>query len=302
MKLNQPFRRSAQYNEERISFNTPEPVEAEVSQPEVPPLVSTKTAPVLPKLEKTPKKTVELSPPQPVAEVKATAEPEQSGGVPQLKPSKSMAEWPFSTKEKEEALVQIKEELKPAVEAPPAIPKLVLTKGTGETQKVEVPKLDAYNKMEVVHLLIGRSPEDEEIVLLQSFAERFVRTKNQEEFHKTLFQRATTHYSKMVGDGKFDFVERQGLHNFEAIYLTPQLAAKGVEWVAALTDNGNPAAADVQSYADSEGLDFEEALEEVKENRIYYKDPAYVYTWALVKVKIGHDFGDYKLSELMPNL
>lgn len=320
MKLNQPFRRPTLNPEERVAFNTPEPVKAEVSEPVipalepveemakpvVPPLVKSDSTPAFPKLEKVQKKQVELSPPQPVAEVKATAEPAPiAGGEPKpVREEKPAVAWPFTKEEQKEIEQELQEELaKPAlVPSVPAIPKLEVTKGNGEVKKVDVPKLDAYNKMEVVHLLIGRSSEDEEIVLLQSFPERFVRSKNQEDFNRQILERVQAHYGKMHGDRMYDFYERHTQHKLEIQPLTPQLANKGVEWVCALQDSGKPSSVDIHNYAAAEGISVDDAGLEIKLQKLFYQDPSFIYTWALVKVKIGHDFGAYKLSELMPNL
>lgn len=318
MKLNQPFRRPSLNSEERVAFNTPEPVKAEVSEPVIPPLVSNKpempslvktetSEPALPKLERVQKKQVELSPPQSAAEVEATAEPETSGGVPKLvKEEKPAVAWPFSTDEQKDLQEELQtERAKPAIpelQQPVAIPKLEITKGNGEVKKVDIPALDAYNKMEVVHLLIGRSSEDEEIVLLQSFSERFVRTKNKDEFNQSVYARISAHYQAMFSAHQYDLYERRAHHSIQVQTVTPQLANKGVEWVAALADDGLPAGSDIQAYANSEGISVDDALTEIRESGLFKIPPSFIYTWALVKVKIGHDFGSYRLSELMPTL
>lgn len=276
MKLNQPFhRRTPVNNEERVAFNTPEPVKAEVSESEIPPLVSNKLeVQAIPKLERavSTKKQVELKVPgeKPVEAV--------GSEIPPLVPQKSV----------EEVL---------------AIPKLVASKREPvKLDPVDIPKMEAYNTMEVVHLLIGRSPEDEEIVLLQSFSERFVRTKKVEEFHGALHNRVNQHYLTMRNASKYDFNERQDHHTLSPRPVSFLHASKGVEWMAAVLDNGQGHTEDIQNYAASQGISYEEAIEEMKEAGILNVDPSYVFTWALVKVKIGHDFGSYKLSELMPSL
>lgn len=302
MKLNQPIRRPSLNTEERVAFNTSEPVKAD-TQPSPPPLVKTESASAFPKLERVQKKQIELSPPQPVAESKATIEPDQSGGVPKLRQEKPAVEWPFKDKDGGQAS-EAKPSLEPAQGAsvPNVIPKLQITKGDGEAQKVEIPKLDAYNKMEVVHLLLGRSADDEEIVLLQSFSERFVRTKKKDEFDRSLFDRISKHYGDLVLKSFFDFHERSANRELQVHPVTPQLSSKGVEWIAAVKDDGEPSIEDVRGYAEEEGITLKDASSEVQESGLFKKSPSYVYTWALVKVKIGHDFGSYKLSELMPNL
>lgn len=296
MKLNRP---------NRPLFNTvqhtPEPVEAEVSdqpvipaltpsKPAIPPLVKSEpVAPAIPKLERAQsgKKQIELLPPQPVSETIGTAEPDQSGGELTELEQESL----------QEELVEVQTE--PVI---PEVPKLAITKGTGEPAKIEIPQLDAYNKMEVAHLLIGRSSEDEEIVLIQSFPERFVRTKDKEEFDRQILTRVTQHRAGMLSQSKYDFTERQHNHTFEVKPVSAIHAARGVEWMCALKDNGLPSEADIYGYADRERVEYDVANEEIEEAGLFKKDEEYVFTWALVKVKIGHDFGSYRLSELMPTL
>jgi hypothetical protein len=183
-----------------------------------------------------------------------------------------------------------------------AMPKLQLTKGSAEPAPLtDIPKLDAYNKMEVVHLLIGRSVEDEEVVLLQSFPERFVRSKQPDEFQQSLFDRINRHVANLVESRTYDFAERRNQRKIEVAVLSPHQTLRGTEWAASYIDTGSPLASDIRRYADEQEISVELAAKEMKDQG-EYRDPHVVFTWALVKVKIGHDFGAYKLSELMPVL
>jgi hypothetical protein len=298
MKLNQPFtRRIISPNEERVAFNTPEPVKAEVSEvppltpkeDDVPSLVSNK--PEVPRLERasSSKKQVELKVP----------------GEEEVEASIAMTDGEVLSPELRQAAEPEVPELQPkkSVEDVLAIPKLVVTKREPvAVDPIDIPKLDAYNTMEVVHLLIGRSPEDEEIILLQSFPERFVRTKKTEEFHASLLARVSSHYSSMVDARKYDFEERQHHHVLAPKPISALHANKGVEWMAYVLDDGKAAEADIIGYALQHSVADTVAIREINEAKLYQRDPSYVFTWALVKVKIGHDFGSYKLSELMPSL
>ena len=323
MKLSQPYSR----RNTEVSFNTPEPVKAEVSAtPEIPPLVPNKpelpplmksgnVQPAIPKLERAGRKQVELAPPEPV-EVKNEFDRSEDirlgGEEPDLQFSGSLGRESSDcgSEQGDDGQTGISfEEPVPELQrsgeqSESAIPKLVVSRDTGAPPVgvTDIPKLDAYNKMEVVHLLIGRSVEDDEIVLLQSYPERFVRSVNKEDFNQSLMRRVQTHYNKMRYDHLYDLAERGERHRFDFSPVSSMHAARGVEWVAVLHDDGQAAVADVQAYAQQENISFDEALEEVQENNLYGRDPGTVFSWALVKVKIGHDFGSYKLSELMPTL
>lgn len=170
-----------------------------------------------------------------------------------------------------------------------------------EKPSTDIPPLVAFNTMEVAHLLIGRSADDEEVVLIQSFSERFVRTKDREEFNDSLIRRVGSHVRDLVGTKFYDFSERAQQRKLETVDLSPAQKARGVEWAAGYKDSGSVTREDVVQYAMQEGISHEDAIKEMSALG-FQREPSYVYTWALVKIKIGHDFGSFKLSELMPNL
>jgi hypothetical protein len=358
LRIGSPFSKSEapklERIEERVAFNTAaqEPVEVEAA-PEIPKLVETKKETANPPLQpvQRTRKVIELSPPQPVAETSAAAEPVKTGGGQQ-----SEAAWPFkqngnihasdskrdddgpkpdstvyyndsvgtnkhdvgaaesnvdgsgngSGGEEEGAsakntaaesiprLVQVEKEAK-------VIPKLELRRDGGAAPANEIPQLTAYNTMEVVHLLLGRSVEDEEVVLLQTFSERFIRSKKSDEFKISLRHRIGAHIQRMLTDGNYDFRERQALRNVQFPDIGPVFKSRGVEWFAAYEDNGGITNEEIAEYATNNVITQQLALNELVQAG-YKRDPHFVYTWALVKVKIGHDFGAYKLSELMPTL
>jgi hypothetical protein len=363
---------------ERIPFNTvtPEPAEPEVSdvtESATPPLVKIeKATEEIPRLVKTKgedipalqpvnrkMKRIDLSPPQPVAETVATAEPakEVAGG------DRPAAAWPFRPKEVKNGGDNTAAELRTnvdtsdsvdvlndnsdnvmgdssnvddnaldnsgtgddanhaetetdGVEADRDVPRLepvrreeavipklqTIREGNVKPENVtEIPKLEAYNTMEVVHLLIGKSVEDEDIVLLASYAERFVRGKSPEELTSMVQQRIGAHVNMLTSSGSYDFPDRTHNRSLVIGKLTPQHQARGVEIAFMLVDNGAPNSQDIRRFGEDNDLNREAAAAKMKLEG-YYRDPESVYTWALVKVKIGHDFGSYKLSELMPNL
>jgi len=196
--------------------------------------------------------------------------------------------------------------LEPVVRTREEIPPLVMTRDGGALPAgiTEIPALTAYNKMEVVHLLIGRSVEDEEVVLLQSFSERFVRSKKPEEFNQTLLHRIQNHVSNLIETATYDFSERRAQRTLIVATLNQAQQARGIEWTAAYRDSGMPTPNDQQRFiVDRElhDMDMGEVNELMREEGLF-EDESFVFTWALVKVKIGHDFGSFKLSELMPTL
>src|ERR1700758_1884131 len=140
MKLNRPSRT----RNTEISFNTPEPIEAEVlatpeipqlvpNKPKIPPLMKFYDGPTIPNLQLVEKKRVELAPPE------------------------SVVETPVSLTDDSILPPALRESVIEAVAQEQEIPKLVVTKDTGAPPVgvTDIPRLDAYNKMEVVHLLIG---------------------------------------------------------------------------------------------------------------------------------------------------
>jgi hypothetical protein len=193
--------------------------------------------------------------------------------------------------------------LEPVVRSQEAIPPLVMTRDGGALPEgvTSIPALTAYNKMEVVHLLIGRSVEDEEVVLLQSFPERFIRSKKPEELMASLYARVQEHVDNMTQHQVYDINERRTRRIIQVVQPNQQQQARGITWAAGYLDNGVPTHAEVQQYCEKDDLDDDEALRYMKEEG-FYSEPSFVFTWALVKVKIGHDFGSFKLSELMPSL
>lgn len=170
-----------------------------------------------------------------------------------------------------------------------------------EKPSTDIPPLVAFNTLEVAHLLLGRSIEDEEVVLIQSFSERFVRTKDREEFNDSLRRRISIHIQRLVDNKSYDFYERAQQRRLEVVDLSPAQKARGIEWAAAYRDEGDITQEDISIYAAREGISSTAARDEMISSGCR-REPSYVYTWALVKVKIGHDFGSFKLSELMPNL
>lgn len=193
--------------------------------------------------------------------------------------------------------------LEPVQKSEETIPALVVVRDGGALPEglSEIPKLEEYNKMEVAHLLIGRSVEDEEVVLLQSFSERFIRSKKPEEFQRVLQDRVTGHISNLTRNQVYDFLERASNRHLSVLPVNAALQTRGVEWMGALLDNGEPTVIEIQEYAEANSITTAEAIEEMREQGVFV-DQSYVFTWALVKIKIGHDFGSYKLSDLMPTL
>lgn len=194
--------------------------------------------------------------------------------------------------------------LEPIQREQEAIPPLVMIRDGGALPEgiTEIPRLEEYNKMEVAHLLIGRSVEDEEVVLLQSFSERFIRSKKPDEFKQTLFNRVNNHIVSLVNSQTYDFEERQSLRTVQTLAVNAHQAARGVEHVFAYLDNGQASREDLSNYMRENDLEDGVIAANEMQARGMSSDASYVFTWALVKVKIGHDFGSYKLSDLMPTL
>jgi hypothetical protein len=158
----------------------------------------------------------------------------------------------------------------------------------------EIPQLDSFNNMEQAYLLLGRSSENEEIVILQSYGERFLRGKSKEDKAALIAGRVTLHEDKLVADNYYDHADRRDHRRIQTVSITPQLAAKGVEMAFALRDNGRPAAEDVNRYAVENEVEVDQAVSDCQ-------GPTYnAYTWALIKIKIGRDFGSFSLTDLMP--
>lgn len=180
---------------------------------------------------------------------------------------------------------------------PQAIPSLnVVRDGSAPPPNLtEIPQLDSFNTMEQAYLLLGRSSENEEIVILQSYGERFIRGKSKEDKAALLAGRVQLHEDKLVQDNYYDHADRQTFRRIRLINVTPQLAAKGVEFAFGLIDNGNPTQEEVRRHMSHYDVSEEVALKDLQN---LAED---VYTWALIKIKIGRDFGSVSLTDLMPD-
>ncbi|MNK09932.1 hypothetical protein D3C87_279410 [compost metagenome] len=258
------------------------------------------------------KSTQRESLPQPVAEAKATAEPAEAGG--------SNVAWPFgetkSVESQEDSPVTAEDPAAPwpfktdsqtqVVEQAPEIPALkVVEKEVSQEipqlqvidrEKVEVPALQSFKATDVVYLLLGKSKEDDDIVLIQTLSERAVRTKGEEGLRNMLAGIIDAHVFSMISKDFYDFKDRQGFRRTASAQVSVQDKARGVEKTFGLLDTGNPTDGEVSRYMKEFDVDDKEAISALA------VPPHYAYTWALVKVKIDQQFGDFKLSDLMPNI
>lgn len=318
MRLNQHFDRRPTAGEgSRVSFKTPEPVKADVSEPvkiAIPPLSTVikaeKEIPALMKIEKGAKKVIELTPPGAQA---APAVPK----LEKLEPTKqertvSKAAWPFPLKgdaekpaeEKvvwpSEEVTWVEDEIGIKEKAVPEIPKLEINVRKQEPQ--DIPALTVYNKMEVVHLLLGRSPEDDEIILIRSIGERELR--NIQDVPKYLRELVTQHADHLRISAQYDAHERALQRSIRQVDLSSAQKARGVEYAFINLDNGEPTHTDVNDFV------VRSYVQEVNVNTVqqdmraqgYYFDPYVAYSWALVQLKVNHGFSYHKLSDIFPNL
>jgi hypothetical protein len=189
--------------------------------------------------------------------------------------------------------------LQPVERSDVLVPALVVVRDGAATPEGinEIPKLDVYNKMEVVHLLLGRSHEDEEVVLLQSYSERTLHNKKLEEITEMLLQRVQRHRNTLANSHAYNLMERASHQTIRTIALNPVQNQRGLEYAWGLFDNGICSSEDLQAYAADQDVSVSVARRELPN-----ADPHSVFSWALVKVKIGQDFGSIKLSSLMPTL
>lgn len=233
----------------------------------------------------------EQSPPQPAAEISAAAEPVETGGDAKA--------WPFTGAVTEEKDVITEEPIQSE------IPALEIIRSESTEEKIQnLPPLDTFRTMEVVHMLLGKCEFDGEIILLRTYAERDIRPKSPADLQGLIYEKAYNYVERLVHSNFYDFYERNAFRKLETLQLSPQQKQQGVEMAFVYRDSGKPSTTEVSRLVRQERERNNVITEAMAAERLV-KPVETIFSFALVKVRMDNDFtkdGGFKLSELMPDL
>lgn len=228
------------------------------------------------------------SSPQPVAEVSAAAEPASAGG--------EAVAWPFKGEDEPVQDTPIQEPAPPQAdplsdEAQPPVLEIV-------PQQREIPQLETFKASDAVYMLFCQITDDDSLILLRSYTEKYVRTRNEDTLKTEVFEAIRIHYSNLIGTSFFDFKERRQHRELLHARVTSKDAERGVKLAYVVRDNGHSTDLERQILAGmvSSDAEFKEKAQALTQ------EPYVVAKWALVKIKIGFDFGAIKIDSLLPDL